>query len=270
MKILVMGAGYVGMALLTFLQDLDHEVYLTTTEENRVEALKPYGKGVLLLRSNHDQELWDLMDLCDAMIVLIAPKNSQNYQTTYLNTAQRISLGLTNRKRPFSLLYTSSTSVYEEASSDLVTEDTSVNPPSENGKILLETERCYLNSKASTCILRLGGIYGPKRALEERAKRFSGKEMTGTGNEATNHIHLEDIVRGILFCLEYSLTGTYNLVNDDHPKRKKLYCDLCHLTNLPLPIWNPDICISTKGGYIVSNTKIKEAGFVFRHPRLFD
>lgn len=269
MNILVMGAGYVGMALLQHLQSLPHEVFITTTQESRVEFLKPYGKDVLLLSPNHNQDLWNLIDSCDAVIVLVAPKNSHNYQSTYLDTAQTIVKGLKNRTRSLHLIYTSSTSVYENTSNDWVTENTPLNPVTENTKILIETEKCYLDSYANTCILRLGGIYGPKRELEERAKRLSGKEMAGMGEGPTNHIHLEDIVKAIMFCLDHSLIGVYNLVNDDHPNRKKLYCDLCHSLKIPSPLWNHDPSVSIKGGYKVSNKKIKDSGLILDHPKLF-
>jgi nucleoside-diphosphate-sugar epimerase len=108
----------------------------------------------------------------------------------------------------------------------------------------------------------LGGIYGPGRELAERAKRLSGKEMAGSGEEPTNHIHLEDIIGGILYSLEHRLIGIYNLVNNLHPTRKKLYSDLCKMQQLPCPIWKGEK-VPYKG-YTVSNKKIVEAGYNLR------
>lgn len=262
-----MGAGYVGMALLNYLQNQSHEIFITTTQENRVEDLKQYGQQVLVLPSSENKDLKKLIDSCDGMIILVAPKNSQNYEETYLHTAKTISSALRDRSTPFYLLYTSSTSVCEGLE-EWVTEEMVLHPKSENAKILLETERQYLNCGAVTCILRLGGIYGPERELIERAKRFSGKELAGTGNEPTNHIHLDDIVSAIGFCLDHALKGIYHLVNDDHRTRKELYSDLCQFIDLPGPIWNPNLPLERKGGYQVSNNKIKNAGFIFKHAKI--
>ncbi|MBS0652040.1 MAG: NAD-dependent epimerase/dehydratase family protein [Verrucomicrobia bacterium] len=264
MKLLLMGAGYVGTALLRQLQGLTPEVYITTTREDKVETLRPYGKDVLLLGANSDEKLKEWISFCDAMIVLVAPGSSRDYETTYLETAKKISSALNERKSPFHLIYTGSTSVCEGAHADWITEEMELDPPSANAKILLETEKIYLRSEADACILRLGGIYGPNRELTDRARRLSGKEMSGDGNEPTNHVHLDDIVGGILFCLTHRLTGIYHLVNDDHPTRKELYSALCESVQVPSPIW------SSKGqsGYRVSNRKIKEAGYIFQHPRL--
>ncbi len=264
MKILLMGAGYVGMALLRQLQDLTSEVYTTTTREEKIETLRPYGKDVLLLNGNSDEKLKEWISFCDAMIVLVAPGSSRDYETTYLETAKKVSSALNEKKSPFHLIYTGSTSVCEGSHADWITEELELDPPSANGRILLETEKIYLHCKADACVLRLGGIYGPKRELIDRARRLSGKEMPGSGDEPTNHVHLDDIVSGILFCLTRRLTGIYHLVNDDHPTRKDLYSNLSKSIQVPCPIW------SSKGqsGYRVSNRKIKEAGYIFQHPRL--
>jgi hypothetical protein len=91
--------------------------------------------------------------------------------------------------------------------------------------------------------------------METRALKLTGKQIQGSGKEYTNHIHLEDIVRALEFCLERHLKGLYHLVNDSHPSKKELYGEG--------PIWSSK---SSSLGYRVSNQKIKEAGFVFSHP----
>lgn len=264
MKLIVMGAGYVGMALLHYFQNQAHEIFITTTKEKRIEELRKYGQDVLLLHPTENKDLHELINSCDGIIILVAPHKSHNYEETYLNTAKRISSALRDRTTSFNILYTSSTSVCEGLQNEWVTEDMALNPKSENAKILLETEHHYLNSRANVCILRLGGIYGPRRELIDRARGFSGKKMSGSGYEPTNHIHLEDIVAAIAFCLNHSLTGIYHLVNDDHTMRNKLYSDLCKSINIPCPIWTQDSSQDTKN-HKISNRKIKEAGFIFKH-----
>lgn len=265
MKILILGAGYVGMALLKQLQDLPHEVWVSTTDASRIVELGQYSNRVLVITPDDNTSLKEAIVACDAMIVLVAPKNSATYESTYLNTAKRICSSLKGRKTPFYLLYTSSTSVCENFQNEWVSEDTPLYPTSANAKTLLATEQCYLNSGVSTCILRLGGIYGPERDLADRAKRISGKTMPGTGLESTNHIHQEDIVRAIIFCLEHQLTGLYHLVNNAHPSKKELYVQLCDAAQLPPPFWDLS---QPLGSYKITNAKIKQAGFIFQHPNL--
>lgn len=262
MKLFIMGAGYVGMALLSFFQNQGHEIYTSTTSKEKVGALQSYAQHVFLIPAENEAMLKTIAS-CDGLIILVAPKNQASYEETYLGTAKMVSSALKNRERPLYLLYTSSTSVYTGDQNEWAEEHAFLQPPSETAQILLETENVFLEWPG-TCILRLGGIYGPKRELIDRAKRLSGKEMSGSGEEPTNHIHLEDIVSAVAFCLSHHLYGIYNIVNDDHPYRKELYDSLCQSIGMPPPIWNS----SPYRGYKVSNRKIKSAQFVFKHPNI--
>lgn len=262
-----MGAGYVGTALAAYLQSSHHEVYISTATEEKLAGLKQHAKHVLLINNRGDREnLRLIIETCDGMVILVAPKKGKSYEETYLETAKIVSAILKERKKPFYLLYTSSTSVYQ-GQQDWVTEETSLSPKSVNSSILLQTEKLLLTHPES-CILRLGGIYGPQRELQRRAKHVSGEVMATSGKEPTNHIHLEDIVSAISFCLNHRLIGVYNLVNDDHPSRKELYSVLCHSINAPEPIWNEEFSSEKNDGYKVSNAKIYQAGFKFKHSTL--
>lgn len=265
-RLLIVGAGYVGMALLKELQTKPYEISITTTSPERVNELKQFCKRVLLLKQDGQNDLEAYIEDCDCLIILVASKHTQTYEETYLNTAKRISASLKNRTKPLHLIYTSSTSVCDGAQYEPVTEETPLNPLSENAKLLLETENVYLKSSATSCILRLGGIYGPKRELIDRARRFSGVEMQGNGDKPTNNIHLEDIVSALLFSIQNSLFGIYHLVSDDHLSRRELYDTLCASRNLPRPLWNSES--KRERGCEVSNQKIKDCGFTFKHPKV--
>ena len=267
-RLLIIGVGYVGMELLRQLREKSYEISLTTTCKERVEELKKYSKRVLLLQPQGKDELEQWIEESDVLIILVAPNDSKSYEETYLNTAKRVCAAIKDREKPLYLLYTSSTSVCEGAGDNPVTEMTTLNPSSENGKILLETEHVYLNSNANSCILRLGGIYGPKREWVDRARRFSGLMAQGNGDKPTNSIHLDDIVSAIVFCFENTLKGIYHLVNDDHRSRRDLYDILCSSLSLPGPLWSTGPFPSSERGYKVCNQKIKDAGFVFKHQQV--
>lgn len=253
MKILMVGIGYVGEQILQQFQN--HQVVVTTTSEEKVEKLKSLSSEVFLLPDFPGS-------LFDVVIVTVAPKRGTSYAETYLKTAQML---IKNLKRPLPfLIYTSSTSVYEGNTGD-VTEEVLLKSHLENSRILQSTEELLLEHfKENACILRLGGIYGQGREIAKRALYFSGKKMQTTGKEPTNHIHRDDIVRAVLFCMQKRCSGVYNLVNDSHPSRKELYEKLCAHQHLPLPIFGNE----EEKGYRVSNAKIKAEGFTFQHETL--
>ena len=265
MKVFIMGAGYAGMALLTHFQNRGYDIVVSTTQKDKVDELSSYAQDVLLLTRPRPfgKTFKTTLDQCDALIVLVAPKNGSSYRETYLETAQEIVEQLEGRDKPLYILYTGSTSVYEGCNEEWAEEDANLNPQSENAAVLYQTEKVYLSTPL-VCVLRLGGIYGPHRELNSRAIRFSGQPMNSNGSETTNHIHRDDIVDAIEFCLTHRLTGIYNVVNDEHPTRKTLYNTLCQHAKIPEPIWEENSSSNKLKGYKVSNRKIKEAGFVVK------
>jgi nucleoside-diphosphate-sugar epimerase len=269
MKILILGAGYVGSALAGhFLDDSSkqHEIITTTTSPEKLERLHAISSKAILLHAAQTDNLTKIIEECDAVAIMVAPKPDVGYIETYKNTALAIERALLNRDRPFYILYTSSTRVYESLNTNNVTEETHLHNLKGDAKTLLEAEEIYLrcqNEFVTTCVLRLGGIYGPGRTLQDRARRFSGKNVSVNPNGFTNHIHLDDIINAVSFCIENEFSGLFNLVNDSHPTRKELYDTLCENQNIPLPLWNPDILIPNEIGHKVDNSKIKNAGYQF-------
>ncbi len=255
MKLLLLGAGYVGTALLRTLNEQGYDLVVTTTSAEKVQILKPYAQVLLL---EEPGILENGIQACEGLLILIAPKNGATYLQTYLHTAQRVQAALKKRHKPLYLLYTSSTAVYEGITTEWATEEMPLAPKSEYAKILWQTEKTYLQH-SNSCILRLGGIYGPDRDLEQRARQMSGKQIASAGDEPTNHIHRDDIVRAISFSLDQRLTGVYNLVNNEHPTREQLYGGLCKMMDLPQPSWAPVPNAPAKPK--VSNKKITNAGF---------
>ncbi|MDB2613637.1 hypothetical protein N9Y92_00580 [Chlamydiales bacterium] len=242
MKVILLGSGYVGMELLRKWNTPKFIVTTTTTEKIPSLIKIPSVEQAVLCWGSDLSPLLPYIDLCDGIVVTVAPKGGNSYEDTYLKTAQSLRDLLRARGKPLHLIYTSSISAFRKP-------------------VLLETEKIYLNGfnqSVSTTILRLGGIYGPGRTIEERAKRLSGMKMMRSANEYTNHIHLADIVKAIQFSFEHTLLGDYNLVNDAHPTLEELYSPLC---NEP-----PTFLL----GQPFSNEKIKQVGFTFGHQELFE
>ncbi len=273
MKILLIGTGYVGMALLSSWKEPNDTFTATTTTALKLDKILSQRKKTtpLLLKITPDSSLVNQLNNYDTLIVTIAPKNGDSYQETYLETSKIIKESLKERNKPLYLIYTSSTSVYGNQKGRTVDEKHKCNPSSQSGIILCKTEENYSsisNSNITTCILRLGGIYGYHRTLENRALKMSGKKLSGTGKEPTNHSHLEDITDAIEYCINHKLHGTYNLVNDEHPSRKNLYNKICEKLNISPPIWDISQNTSRSTNALVSNEKIKNAGFEFKQPSI--
>lgn len=267
MKLLLVGVGYVGLALAKAIQNSAYEIFIATTSPDKVQHFQSLARQVFLLDGSSPQSLKQALDRVDAVVIMVAPGSQGSYEDTYLKTACHIEACLKDRVKPLHIIYLSSTSVYEGQNAEWVNEAMDIAPLSAHTKVLAEAEKIYLKH-TSTCIFRLSGIYGPDRTLEKRALNFSGRTLKGTGNEVTNHIHLDDIVRGIVFALERCLLGVYNLSNDAHPTRNELYGELCRKLHLAPPLWDPSQPRRRASAYKVTNQKIKLCGFDFLHPNL--
>ena len=273
MNVLLIGSGYVGMALLTSWQGTEDCLFATTTTEGKLQKVQkqPNIAKAYLIKITETTDLKFAFDECDAAIITIAPKNEATYKETYLDSAIAISKALKDRADPLFLLYTSSTSVYGNHDGAVVDETSARTPLSKNGQILSEVENVFLScgsANIEVCILRLGGIYGPMRTLDKRARNMSNKNLSGFGAEVTNHIHLEDITHAIQFCVNNRLNGIYNLVGDDHPSRQILYEQISSELKIPPPIWEGNLDSISRSNAIVSNMKIKACGYIFKYPHL--
>ena len=90
--------------------------------------------------------------------------------------------------------------------------------------------------------------------------------MPGSGSLPTNMVHVEDVCGTILFALEHQLKGIYDVSDDDHPTRAEYYCALCDKLSLEMPTFDPSLQRTHGGNRIISNAKIKKAGYTFIHP----
>lgn len=271
-KILLLGSGYIGQALLNFWQGEGCHLIASTTSEGKVAALKQMADEVIVMKTTETAKLASLLERSDACIITLAPKDGASYYETYQKNAEEIIHRLLGRTKPFHLIYTSSISVYGKATSSSVTEESLLHPETDNQRILAATERLYLaikNPLVGITVLRLGGIYGPGRDLSARAKRVLNQAMPGTGKEKTNHTHLDDIVRAVDFCLRNSVHGVYNLTMDAHPTRQELYGKLARQLGFPPPSWDATLPNIHGIGMAVDSSKLKAKGYSFAHTELF-
>ncbi len=263
----VLGTGYLGAAFLQA-RSKQYNFIASTTSIDKIPALSLLAGEACLLQSSDLSAMQSKVDRSDGIAIFVSPKTSSDVDI-YLDSAKTLSQILQGRKRPFHIIYTSSTFVY--AGSHTAIEDTPIFPIHPKASLLHQTEQIYLacqNSWISVSILRLGGIFGPQREIKARAERLSGKIVAGTGDEKTNHIHLEDAVSAAWFCMENSLSGIFNIVNDAHPSRRQLYEGILKQYGLPLCHWDPCKELEHGCSLAVPNHKIKSHGFQFSHPLL--
>ena len=246
-----------------------HNISVTTRKQSRVTELGSIANRVIVLQPDLSSALRNAIEGQDAILLSMAPDRGDSYETAYLNTAASFKDALNGLPIPKHILYTSSTSIYGDHEGTCVEESTRPVISSANARILLDTENVLLSlgkSHCKVCILRLGEIYGPGREIQERLRHMARRTMPGTGKSMTNMIHVDDVLGALDFALKKDLEGVFNLCNDRHVPRKEFYDSICENEGIPKIQWDPALTSQHAGNKIVSNTKIKAAGFQFKHP----
>ncbi len=272
MNIAIIGCGYVGYAVAELWQHkMSLIVTATTTSPGRIHELEAIAQKVIVVQGDDREGLKHVLHNQDVVLLSVASKGGKSYKETYLKTAQTLVQALQENPGVKQVIYTSTCSVYGDKNGALVDEETPVNPISENGQIIKQTEEVLLqasNKNTHVCILRLGGIYGPNRELAKIYSRVAGKTRPGNGSEPANWIHLDDIIAAIEFARHYHLQGIYNLVDDANLTTKEVIENVCIKHDLAPVNWDQNMSSNKRYNARVSNQKIKDAGYKFIHPQM--
>lgn len=269
MNIAIIGCGYVGTAVARLWRSAGHTVTATTTREERVAELEQVAQRVVVARGDDEAALKSAVENQDVVLLSVGATNGNVYRETYLETAKNLVEVLKQTPNVRHLLYTGTYSVYGDRNGEQVSEETPVVPVNENGEILCDTERVLLGAAGENrrvCILRLGGIYGPGRELAKIFGRVAGTTRPGAGDDISNWIHLDDIVGVLELARLNQLQGIYNLVNDTPLTRHELLDRLCARHGWEKVSWNPSEKPVLPYNALVSNQKIKAAGYQLIYP----
>lgn len=272
MKVAIIGCGYVGTALARYWnQELGFFVTATTTTPERVASLEEVAQRVALVNGNDIEGLQAVLQDQDTVVLSVGARNAQLYEQTYLHTAQTLVSALKQAPTVQQLIYTGSYAVYGDKGGAWVDEESTIAPANPNGEILAQTEQVLLSASGESlkvCILRLGGIYGPNRELVKIFGRVAGTTRPGNGSDATNWIHLEDIVAAIEFARRNRLQGIYNLVDEARLTTYELLEQVCEKHSLPKVSWDSSAVSVRPYNARVSNQKLKNAGYQLIHPQM--
>ena len=194
-------------------------------------------------------------------VVHCASSGGGSYRRVYRDGAANLAACFPSAR----LIFTSSTSVYSQSDGSSVTEDSAAEPDSENGKILLETEKIVLDNDG--VVLRVAGIYGPGRSFLLRT--LMNRDAI-SGDHLVNQAHRDDIASAIFFLTRYRAVGPpriFNVVDDTPALRTEILQWLS--SRLGLPLSHSPSSEKTKGrgsNKRVSNAKLRALGWAPVYP----
>lgn len=259
MKLLLVGAGYLGQAVSAVFREAGWEV----------AAASLHGGDSTLACDVGDTESVAALPQADAIVHCAASGRggAEAYRHVYVEGCRN----LATRFPGTPLLFTSSTSVYAQTDGSTVDEESPAVPDRETGRLLLEAEAVTL--AAGGTVARLAGIYGPHRSVI-LTKFLAGQSVIEEdGRRILNQIHRDDAARAILHLVTRAPAGGVYNVSDSTPL-SQLECHraLANLFEHPLPPSGPRD-EGRKRGWThkrVSNAKLRATGWSPRFPSFLD
>lgn len=243
MRALVIGCGYLGLRVARRWREDGHAVSALTRSTRRAAQLETLGLATILGDVTDRQSLARLPEV-DVVLHAVGFDRSAHpgKREVYVDGLRNVLGALSNRCGRF--LHVSSTSVYAQQAGEWVDEDSAREPTDESGCICLDAERLIQQATANRSqtafnILRLSGIYGPRRLLAAIDAIRSGATLPGPREAWLNLIHVDDAARAVLACAERGVPGTTYLVSDDRPiRRYEYYESLARLLHAPAPTFD--------------------------------
>lgn len=276
MRTLIVGCGYVGMALGKELVRQGHEVFGLRRTDVADADLNAVGIAQLTGDITKPRELARLPTDYDWVVNCVSSSRgtADDYRAVYLEGTRNL-IDWLSANPPKKFVYTSSTSVYRQTDGSIVTELSPAEPLADTARILLETEKVLSQAAAQNfpaVTLRVAGIYGPGRGHWFKQFLQGEARIEGKGERFLNMVHRDDVVGAIIAALEKGRPGEiYNVVDDEPVTQLGLFQWLATTLGKDMP---PFVTHAERGdrkrGWTnkrISNRKLKtELGYQFKYP----
>ena len=199
-KVIIFGGGYSGQRIATVGRHLGAKVFCSRREKN--------SQGADFIFDTDKEFSNDILEGATHVLSCIPPL--LNGKDPLLS---KIKPQLLNSKDLKWVGYLSTTGVYGDTKGEWVNESTPPNPQQDRSIRRLSCEKEWLETKLPLQILRLPGIYGPRRSAFESL--LNGKcKMIDKPGQVFSRIHVDDIAGAILYLInQYSKKNIPNIIN---------------------------------------------------------
>lgn len=282
MRVVVVGCGYVGLALANQLSARGHAVIGVRRSDAGLDAIDAVGHGVEAVRADAtDRASLSVLPDADAVVFAASSggRGAEAAKEVYVDGLANVIDEYGSRTSPPDrLVYTSSTGVYGDHGGGWVDEETPVEPTTEKTRVLAEAERIATERAREAgidgTVVRFAGLYGPDRYRLERY--VEGPVTAGY----LNMIHRDDAAGSIRHLLETDRArDRVVLVVDDEPVDKHAFADwLADACGVPRPeklskderIAAGDLSAAAerriRTSKRCSNALLRELGYEFEYP----
>ena len=273
MHVLVLGAGFSGSAIAKAFLPLAQSVTGTTRSEDKLAGLRNLGLNALVYDGvTISPELADVMKQTTHLIQSIAP--GRDGDPMMRPDAPPLAGLMPNLQWAG---YLSTVGVYGDHGGAWVTEEASLEPVSARSVERVAAEQAWLAfgeaANIPVAVLRLSGIYGPGRNAFCNLAAGTARRLI-KANQVFNRIRVEDIAGSVVFLSGRSIGGIYNVTDHEPAPPQDIVAEAARLMGVEpppeMPFETAELSPMARSFYgenkRVSNTRLRDLGFVFRFP----
>ena len=262
--VLVMGCGWLGMALARALVASGHRVLGTTTTPEHLPAMEAAGIDPHLLRLgiNFDEpaenKLHRLLQMADVLVLNVPPRASAaGAYPALLRPVHRAVAAAGTRH----VIFVSSTSVYSDEPRVMHESDAVSTRDAASDVLRAEGHFVPRYGQWKSTVVRLGGLIGPDRSP---GRFLAGRRDLANGNAPVNLLHLTDAVGVLSAIIKYGTWGhTFNVCSAQHPLRRDFYPAAAQYLNLESPTFKEE---SGPGGKTIDSSLVRSlVPYQFQH-----
>ena len=265
-SVLIMGCGWLGMALAKALVPAGHRVLGTTTTPDNLAAMRAAGIEAHLLRLGGDfgpaadALLHRLLGSADVLVLNVPPRAAAAgaYPTLLRPVHRAVATAGTAH-----VLFVSSTSVYPNE--PRVMRETDAVSTRDAASDVLRAEGHFVPryGQWKSTVVRLGGLIGPERAP---GRFLAGRRGLDQGNAPVNLVHLTDVVGVLSGIIHHSVWGhTFNVCAAQHPRRRDFYPAAAKYLELESPEFKDEQEAAVSGKTIDSSLVRSLLPYQFQH-----
>jgi nucleoside-diphosphate-sugar epimerase len=266
---LVFGCGYLGLRVARRWRARGDVVLAVTRSNRRADEFARLGLSPLRADVTDPASLADL-PIAQTVLFAVGHDRSagKSIRQVFVEGLRNVLAALppeTGR-----VIYISSTGVYGQCDGEWVDESSPCRPEREGGRACLEAELSLrehpLGQRA--VILRMGGLYGPRR-IPRRRELEEGLPIAAPEHGYLNLIHVEDAADIVLAAeAESPAPAIYN-VTDGHPVlRGEYFREAARVVGAPTPQFTPPPEDSPSAQRAASDKRVSNRALVAQfHPR---
>ncbi|CAH0535499.1 Protein YeeZ [Vibrio stylophorae] len=278
MRVLIIGAGWLGLPLAMHLQTQGHWVMATRRSEKKILDENLHGHVPLvhldLAKDNAESHLHQLLKQHQVSHVVgcfppglrqstknVAPKS------TYAKQWQRI-VNACHDLPLQKIVMVSSTSVYPERAQAMREEDASLTLAmaqdnfSDRARAMLQAEQTVIDSQHVYAIVRCSGLIGPHR----HPARFAARMAQVSDAAPANMLHQTDAIAILTLMLSQADSMVVNATSPETVSKARFYQQAITLSGQSMAL--PEI--NQQPDKRILATRICQLGYQFRYPNTLD